>query len=289
MATARYCVLACLALGLLLPERASGAPAVAAAAVVGNVTGTGLINPGQRRLANGARLQENDQISPRTGLSLKMADGTVVKLAAPAQFQIETVRDPAGRARLRVDSGRAHGVPVSARSEVQDHAQRDAGRAWLQRWGGRDPRARLLVRRGPGSRDAAGERVVLRPGIVGWRWRRAGRARADERRHPRPQRGPEPGGFLRATPPTACPEGGEDDSDDVAAAHIAAAEALLRQAYDAYERGPPRLSDCLPPTSARKTGVRAATSPPAGVAATRLLNLDNARFFRQPGFKLLLP
>ncbi len=291
MATARYCVLACLALGLLLPERASGAPAVAAAAVVGNVTGTGLINPGQRRLANGARLQENDQILLRTGkLSLKMADGTVVKLAAPAQFQIETVRDPAGRARLRVDSGRAH---VSTRQRKGSEVQVITPSATLAvrgSSGGVDvtPQGTLCwCDEGLVYVDAAGERVVLRPGYQSWV------APGGAPGEPEPMsddthalsEGLSLGASLRATP-DGLPEGGEDDSDDVAAAHIAAAEALLRQAYDAYEREDlPGLSDCLSSdfSAQDRAGVGRDLTLLQESLRQDFLNLDNARFFRQPG------
>ncbi|MBI3944619.1 MAG: FecR domain-containing protein [Armatimonadetes bacterium] len=153
-------------LAILLPAAAGAAPA-RMTATTGSLTGIGFVEPGRRVLANGMRLAPPDRITLRSGkLSLKMADGTTIKLQGPAEFSLDPP-DAAGRTVFGLQTGRAF---VRTR-------QRSGGEVRVN-----TPHATLAVRGSGGGTDtgaegtlgwsveglvyvdAAGQRVVLSPG-----------------------------------------------------------------------------------------------------------------------------
>jgi len=153
----------------LLPSRPTlAAPARPPAATLGTLTGTGYVNPGQRALKSGMRLNTGDQIILRRGkLTIRMADGTTIKLAGPAEFTVETPRDAAGRSVFQATSGR---IFVNTRQSKGSEVRVVTPSATLAVRGssaGADvsPTASLMwCDQGLVYVDAAGEQILLHPG-----------------------------------------------------------------------------------------------------------------------------
>jgi len=153
----------------LIPSRPTvAAPARPPAATLGSLTGTGYVNPGQRALKSGMNLNAGDQIVLRRGkLSIRMADGTTIKLAGPAEFTVETPRDAAGRSVFQATAGRIFVNTRQSRGSEVRVVTPSATLAVRGSSAGADvsPTSSLMwCDQGLVYVDAAGQQILLHPG-----------------------------------------------------------------------------------------------------------------------------
>ncbi|MDH7569700.1 MAG: FecR family protein, partial [Armatimonadota bacterium] len=291
---------------LLLFVAGAAAAAPGPTAVIGNLVGSGYVGTPNRPLANNMRLGPGDRIVLRTGkLTVRMDDGTVIKLAGPAEFTLEN-RDAAGRSLFTATSGRVF-VTTRQRSGREVRVQTPSATLAVRGSSGgveSDERRGLFwCAEGLVYVDAAGERVLLTAGYQ------------TEVLAGEPPSDPVPmaeetqalnealnleaslhqslegtsaaalGGPTRAPGRLSADQAPPTDAE-VAAQAVAAAQEVLNQLYTAYENED--LGGVLNLLGANFTTSQAAgaTSNAANIQESfrhDFANLDNIRFFRQTG------